>query len=74
VKALREHYPNLQDAMDKNGVSVSDLAELLRLSKETVQKKLNCALDWSLTEAVTICGYLNQNNLKILFLRLDYKS
>ena len=71
---MRGHYPNLQDAMAKNNISVTDLAELLGLNEETVHDKLNCALDWSLTEAVTICGYLKQNNLKILFLRLDYKS
>lgn len=62
-------YPNLDAAMAAQGVSIENLAETIGRSEEIVRLKLQGVQEWSLSEAVTICRYLQYHDLKHLFLR-----
>lgn len=62
-------FPNLLAVMEKNGITVENLAKALGHSENVVQLKLSGVLDWTLTEALMICSYLNHYDLKLLFLR-----
>lgn len=62
-------YPNLCAAMEKRGVSIGNLAEIIGRSEEIVHLKLKGVLEWSLSEAVTICRYLQYHDIKQLFLQ-----
>lgn len=62
-------YPNLNAAMEAHGVSIENLAKIIGRSEEIVRLKLRGVREWSLSEAVTICRYLQYHDLKKLFLR-----
>lgn len=62
-------YPNLQAEMVTRGLSIGNLAEIIGRSEEIVHLKLRGVREWSLSEAVAICRYLQYHDLKKLFLR-----
>lgn len=62
-------YPNLNTAMEAHGLSIENLAKIIGRSEEIVRLKLQGVLEWTLTEAVEICRYLQYPDLKKLFLR-----
>lgn len=62
-------YPNLQARMASRGVSVEKLAEAIGLSEDTLCEKLEGILEWTLTEAVSICRFLEHPDIRVLFLR-----
>ena len=62
-------YPVLQVVMETRGVSIGTIAEIIGRSERTVRLKLNGVREWTLSEAVTICRYLQYHDLKKLFLR-----
>lgn len=62
-------YPNLDAAMATRGISIGNLAEIIGRSEEIVHLKLRGVRDWTLSEAVAICRYLQYSDLKKLFLR-----
>lgn len=62
-------YPNLQARMANRGVTVEALAGIIGLSEDVVYKKLEGVLEWTLTEAVAICRFLEHPDLRVLFLR-----
>lgn len=62
-------FPNLHAAMDKRGVTTANLAKAIGRSEVIIQLKLRGVQDWTLTEALAICSYLNHSDLKFLFLR-----
>ena len=62
-------YPNLNESMTARGISIGNLAEIIGRSEEIVHLKLRGVRDWTLSEAVAICRYLQYPDLKKLFLR-----
>lgn len=62
-------FPNLLAVMEKNGITVENLAKAIGHSEDIVQLKMSGVLDWTLVEALTICQYLHFTDLKLLFLR-----
>ena len=62
-------YPNLDAAMAAQKVTARDLGKAIGCSEEIVHLKLRGVREWSLLEAVTICRYLQYNDLKKLFLQ-----
>lgn len=62
-------YPNLQARMASRGVSVEAIADIIGRSEEIVCQKIEGIQEWTLTEAVTICRYLEHPDLRFLFLR-----
>lgn len=62
-------YPNLDAAMAARGVSVGKLAEIVGRSEEIVHLKLIGVRDWTLSEALAICRYLQYPDFRKLFLR-----
>ena len=62
-------YPNLGAAMEARGLSTRNLAEIIGRSEVIVHLKLIGLREWSLSEAVAICRYLQYPDLKKLFLR-----
>ena len=62
-------YPNLNQRMIENGVSISDLARILVISEVMVEKKMQGLLPWKLPEAIRICLYLNYPDAKDLFVQ-----
>lgn len=62
-------YPNLDAAMAARGVSVWKLAEIVGRSEEIIHLKLRGVQDWTLSEALAICRYLQYPDFKKLFLR-----
>lgn len=62
-------YPILQKTLETKGVSIESLAVIAGCGEKQVQLKLMGVLEWSLTEAVEICRYLQYPDIKTLFLR-----
>ena len=62
-------YPILQAVMETKGVSIGTLAEIIGRSESIVQLKLSGVREWSLSEAVKICRYLQYHDIEQLFLR-----
>lgn len=62
-------YPNLRVAMEQQGVSIKMLADVIGRSEEIVHLKLRGVRDWTLKEALEICRYLQNPDLKTLFIR-----
>ena len=62
-------YPNLNTAMEQHDLSIGNLAKIIGRSEKIVQLKLRGVQEWTLTEAVIICRYLQCHDLKKLFLR-----
>lgn len=62
-------FPNLVAAMEQRGVSNKNLADAIGLSEDTVMFKMQGIMDWTLTEALALCNYLNYTDLRFLFLR-----
>lgn len=60
-------YPNLDAAMEKHGITTKTIAEIICRSEEIVNLKLRGVMDWSLSEALAICRYLQYPDLKTLF-------
>lgn len=66
-------YPNLAKAMEEKRVSIRNLADLIETDEETICLKIKGTLEWSLSEAITICRYLEHPDINLLFLRFHYK-
>lgn len=49
----------LRAIMDREGASVSDLADLLDLSPASVRRRLNGAIDFTAGEIYALCDYLH---------------
>lgn len=62
-------YPNLGAAMDARGLSIRNISEIIGRSEIVVHLKMRGIQEWSLSEAVAICRYLQYPDLKTLFLR-----
>ena len=55
--------------MAARGVSVGKLAEIVGRSEEEIHLKLRGVRDWTLSEALAICRYLQYPDFRKLFLR-----
>lgn len=62
-------YPNLNTAMEAHGLSIGSLAKIIGRSEEIVRLKLEGVLEWTLTEAVEICRYLQYPDITQLFVQ-----
>ena len=62
-------YPNLSSEMEAHGLSIESLAKIIGRSEKIVRLKLRGVQEWTLSEAVAICRYLQCHDLKKLFLR-----
>ena len=67
-------YPNLCQELNKARVSEADLARFLGISEESIRNKLSGNESWRLSEAVNICRFLKNSNIRFLFLQLNNNS
>ena len=64
-------FPNLDHALSVSGITPDVLASELNISKRSLDSKLNGESPWLLSDAVTICRMLHNNDVDFLFLRLE---
>ena len=62
-------FPNLQAAMVQRGASIKNIADAIGLSEEITILKMSGVREWTLSEALTICRYLQYPDFRKLFLR-----
>lgn len=67
---MKSLFPNLDEQMRLKGVSITELADLLQLSRSTIYQRLNGQSDWRLVEIVAICQFLEYSDALKLFLQL----
>ena len=67
-------YPNLAQKMAEVNIDYPTLAVAIGMHPMAVYRRLTGATEWKLHEAMTICRFFNDSDMKTLFLRLDNKS
>ena len=71
---MRVKYPILTRELKKHGLTQTQLADLLGVSRSTIQRRMNGESDWKVHEVVQICQFLQRWDSDQLFLQLDTKS
>lgn len=66
-------YPVLRQRMREHGVTNGELAAVLGIGRILFQMKMWGFKRWTLTEAVTLCGFFNTPHAEHLFVRNYYK-
>lgn len=54
----KPYYPNLEDAMRRNGILKKDIAKLLGLTRVSISQKFNGKSEFRLSEARAIEDYI----------------
>ncbi len=67
-------YPNLTRELKNRKIAVEALAQDLGLSRSAMYRRLNGSTEWTLSEVVSICQYLENFDINTLFLRLHTKT
>ena len=67
-------YPNLTRELKNRKLTVEIMAEDLGYSRSAMYRRMNGSIDWTLSEIVAICQYLENFDINTLFLRLHTKT
>ena len=73
AKCIKVKFPSLKGEMAKRGISVSDLAEVLDSSEDSVRRRLRGDVEFDLTEIIKILDYF-QSTFEELFGEEDIAS
>ena len=67
-------FTTLRAEIVKNGLTISDFAEIIKMNKPTLSNKLNGHFDFTLTECLKIKAALNfKDSVEVLFDVQNYK-
>ena len=62
-------YPNLVQVMKDRGLSYTDLADILGISKYAAYRRLRGFAGWKLHETIHLCNYFDVSDIAWLFQR-----
>lgn len=65
TKTNNKPYLPLSLVMEEKGKTTKDLSELLELTTDTVEKKLNGEIEWELTEVKKVCNYFDMSAARL---------
>lgn len=65
TKTNNKPYLPLSLVMAEKGKTAKDLSELLELTTDTVEKKLNGEIEWELTEVKKVCNYFDMSAARL---------
>lgn len=71
---MKSLYPNLDREMAESKIEYPALAVAIGMHPMAVYRRLVGKSEWKLHEAMKICGFFDNYDMKTLFLRLDNKS
>ena len=71
---MKSIYPNLVHKMDEINIDYPSLAVAIGMHPMALYRRLMGGTEWKLHEAMKICRFFDNYDMKTLFLRLDNKS
>lgn len=60
-------YPEIQHQLEKAGMSYSDLAEILGITRQGVYRRMHGLAKWTLNDALRVCELFGTSDIRYLF-------
>lgn len=60
-------YPEIQRRLEEAGMSYTDLADILGLTRQGVYRRMHGLAKWTLNDALRVCETFNTYDIRSLF-------